>query len=73
MNTPSLQHRVNLLDDGLVVTDEGEYLGTWDADDTDAFVRFFPDGAVEYLFLDPFRWGLCNRIEAWHASLSNGE
>lgn len=69
MSSPTLRYRVNLLDDGSVVTDEGEYLGTWDTDETDAFFRFFPDGAAEHLFLDPNRWELCNRIEAWHANL----
>lgn len=69
MSALRLKFRINLLDDGTVVTDDGEYLGTWDTDESDAFFRFFPDGATEHLLLDPFRCELCNRIEAWHTNL----
>lgn len=67
MITPHLQHRVNLLSDGTVVTDEGEYLGTWDTDETDAFFRFFPDGSTEPLLIHPFKPGLVRMIEDWQA------
>lgn len=62
-----LRFAINLLPDGSVVTMEGEYLGTWDTDETDAFYLFTPVGASEPLFVDPYRWSLCEKIERWHA------
>lgn len=61
-----LRFAINLLPDGSVVTRDGEYLGTWDTDETDAFYQFKPDGALEALFADPYRGPLCDRIERWH-------
>ena len=66
MATPRLRYRVNLLDDGSVVTEDGEYLGTWDTDESDALYQFFPDGATVPLFIDPFRGLLCKAIDTWH-------
>ena len=69
MNAPQLKHRINLLRDRTVVTGDGEYLGTWDTDETDALYLFFPDGATEDLFCEPFMRNLCDRIDDWHARL----
>lgn len=66
MPPPTMRYRINLLDDGSVVTADGEYLGTWDTDETDAFYQFFPDGEAEPLFEEPFRGILCGKIFAWH-------
>lgn len=68
MTPPTMRYRINLLDDGSVVTADGEYLGTWDTDETDAFYQFFPDGESEPLFDEPFRGILCGKIHAWHTN-----
>jgi hypothetical protein len=62
-----LRYEINLLDDGSVVTRDGEYLGTWDTDDTDAFYEFTPDGSSEVMFANVFRHRLCESIIEWHA------
>lgn len=64
--SPEMRYAINLLPDGSVVTEEGEYLGTWHIDElTDAFHVFTPDGADQFLFMDPNIPGLCRRIEEW--------
>lgn len=65
-----LRYRINLLDDGSVVTQDGEYLGTHEFDEND-HPSFTPDGATEVLFFDVHVWSLCDRIEAWHDARSN--
>ena len=61
-----MRYRINLLEDGSVVTRDGEYLGTWGTDETDAFYEFYPDGSSERMFLHPFVPFLCKMIEEWH-------
>lgn len=56
------------MDDGSVVTDDGEYLGTWDTDESDALYEFTPDGASTPLFSDVFMGPLCRVIATWHDS-----
>jgi hypothetical protein len=60
-----LRWKINLLDDGSVVTQDGEYLGTWEADAED-HPSFIPDGTDEVLFWSPWVGQLCERIEDWH-------
>lgn len=60
---------ITLCDDHSVITEEGEYLGTWDTDESDAIFHFFPDGSTVPLLEDPFRWKLCKLIEAWHTKI----
>ncbi|SDA39530.1 hypothetical protein [Sinorhizobium sp. NFACC03] len=67
MDTAKLRYRINLLDDGSVVTGDGEYLGTWDTDETDALYRFSPDGAASPLLIHPFRKFLCEAIDTWNS------
>jgi hypothetical protein len=43
--------KINLCDDGSVVTRHGEYLGTWEMDENDQ-PSFTPDGETEVLFLE---------------------
>lgn len=38
-----LRFAINLLPDLTVVTRDGEFIGTWDTDETDAFYEFTPD------------------------------
>jgi hypothetical protein len=57
---------INLLEDGTVVTSDGEYLGTWGTDESDAVYQFTPDGASEVLFADVFKGRLCSTIWEWH-------
>lgn len=59
-----LRYRINLLEDGSIVTDEGEYLGTWDTDEND-HPRFYPDGQSEALPFDVSIPALCWKIEEW--------
>jgi hypothetical protein len=61
-----LRYCINLLDDGSVVTADGEYLGTWGADETDAIYEFTPDGEIEPLLTHPHIPFLCEKIENWH-------
>ena len=64
-----LRWKINLLDDGSVATQDGEYLGTWEADETD-HPSFTPDGETEVLFYDVFVWSLCEKIEEWRENKS---
>lgn len=57
---------INLCEDGSVVTEDGEYLGTWIADAED-HPSFIPDGATEPLFSDYWIGSLCKQIADWHA------
>jgi hypothetical protein len=62
-----LRWKINLLDDGSVVTRDGEYLGTWQSDEND-HPRFTPDGESEIIFFDMYVGSLCDRIEQWRPS-----
>lgn len=66
-----MRYKINLLEDGSVVTSDGEYLGTWQTDETDAFYEFTPDGESKPLFSHPFRGFLCKEIESWHTGLAS--
>lgn len=57
---------INLMDGGDVITRDGEFLGTWTTDETDALYCFIPDGETEPVLTDPFVGSLCTRISAWH-------
>lgn len=66
MTAPRMRFIVNLLDDGSVVSADGEYLGTWDTDESDAIYQFTQDGAAEPLLFDPFFGLLCKQVACWH-------
>jgi hypothetical protein len=66
VSAPAPPFAINLLDDGTVITADGEYLGTWGTDESDAFYEFTPDGADAPLLIDPFVKFLCDKIEDWH-------
>ena len=66
-----LRWPINLLKDGSVVTEEGEYLGTWGTDESDSIYEFTPDGAAEPLLGHPFVKFLCDSIEKWHSQKQN--
>lgn len=68
MTVPTLKFPINLLSDGSVISKYGEYLGTWDTDETDAFYQFTPYGATDPIFSDSFKGSLCTSIHEWHAS-----
>jgi len=63
--TDEYKFPINFLDSGDVVTKVGEFIGTWDTDETDAFYEFTPNGASEPLFSDPFMGSLANSIQEW--------
>lgn len=65
---PELRYPINMLRDGTVVTADGEFLGTWDTDESDSIWQFTPDGAAEPLFAHPFLPWLCDMIEEWNSS-----
>lgn len=67
MTSPALPYAINLLDDGSVVSAEGEYLGTWEAID-DAIYEFTPDGADEPIASATIIPDLCRAVEAWRSS-----
>lgn len=60
-----MQYRINLLNDGSVVTKDGEYLGTWGTDDSDAIYEFTPDGETVPILQDVFMGRFCTAIEEW--------
>jgi hypothetical protein len=60
-----LHFKINLCDDGSVVTKDGEYIGAW-AMDENAHPSFSPTGVLEPLFLDLSVGILCERIKEWH-------
>lgn len=62
-----LRWKINLLEDGSVVTRDGEYVGTWESDEND-HPSFTPDGGSEAIFFDVFVGSLCQRIERWWLS-----
>ena len=57
--------KINLCDDGSVVTQDGEYLGTWEMDEND-HPSFTPDGETEVLFFEMWVGLLCQKIADWH-------
>ena len=66
MTPPALPYQINLLDDFSVVTRDGEYLGTWTTDESDAIYQFIPDGTTEVLLEGLFKGELCRLIREWH-------
>lgn len=65
-----LKYHINLLLDGSVVTNDGEYLGTWESDDND-HLSFTPDGAAGPVLHHPFRRSLCEMIGEWNRELTS--
>jgi hypothetical protein len=57
--------KINLCDDGSVVTRDGEYLGTWEMDEND-HPSFTPDGEAEVLLFEMWIGLLCQKIADWH-------
>lgn len=57
--------KINLCDDGPVVTRDGEYLGTW-ATDENNHLSFTPDGESEVLFFEMWKGMLCQKIADWY-------
>ena len=54
--------KINLIDDGSVITEDGEFIGMWEPDE-DGFVYFMPDGQNEIRLCNPFVGLLCKKIE----------
>src|SRR3989337_479885 len=68
-NHSCFRWKISLIEDGSVVTQDGEYLGTWQSDEND-HPSFTPDGASEALLFSVFVWSLCDKIEKWRQSSS---
>ena len=62
-----LKFKINLIDDGSVITEDGEFIGMWEPDE-DGFVYFMPDGQNEIRLCNPFVGLLCKKIEDWYES-----
>lgn len=62
-----LPFKVNLCDEGSVVTKDGEIIGTWQMDENGQ-LSFFPNGSSEPLFFEEFLGLLCEKIREWHAA-----
>ena len=60
-----LRFNINLVEDGSVITEDGEYIGSWELDEN-GFAYFTPDGSSEVMLTDPFVGLLCKQIEDWH-------
>jgi hypothetical protein len=60
-----LSYKINLRDDGSVVTKDGEYIGTWTMDENE-HPSFTPDGASKPMFYDNWVGLLCRKIMEWH-------
>lgn len=63
-------YAINLLghgsaDAGDVMTQDGEVIGMWSADDNDIYC-FTPTGAAEVLFSNAFLSSFCIDIQSWH-------
>lgn len=65
--TDELRYPINLLQSGDVVARDGEFLGTWATDDSDAIYQFTPDGESAPTMQHPFMAALCRQIAAWHS------
>ncbi len=61
-----LVYPVNLCDDGSVITNDGEYLGTWSMDEHH-HPSFTPDGEGKALLSSVLVGLLCNDIRDWRA------
>lgn len=74
MNAPELKFKINLSWDesSSVITSDGEYLGTWGTDESDAIYEFTPEGSDTVLFSDPFMGNLCKKILEWHDPEAEG-
>ena len=65
-----LRFKINLCEDGSVITKDGEYLGTWEMDENE-HPSFFPDGASDPLFFSGFIGLLSEKIREWHEAGGN--
>jgi len=63
--TQPYRFKINLCNDGSVITNHGEYLGTWEMDENDQ-PSFTPDGGTEVQFSEMWIGLLCQKIAAWH-------
>ena len=55
-----LRFNINLVEDGSVITEDGEYIGSWELDEN-GFAYFTPDGSSEVMLIDPFVGLLCKQ------------
>lgn len=67
LSLSELPYAINLLEDFSVVTQDGEYLGTWELDAED-HPSFTPDGQSQTLLWSPWVGLLCEKIAEWYQS-----
>lgn len=63
-----LQYEINLLPDGSVVHQDGEFLGTWSEGEQGGVYDFTPDSLERPTPFDPYIKRLCEKIETWMVS-----
>lgn len=63
----AMVYPINLCDDGLVVTRDGEVIGTWGMDQYEV-VSFVPESEAVHLFEAPLVGILCISIREWYES-----
>lgn len=63
LNSP-LAFTINLIEDGSVLTNDGEYIGAWELDEN-GFYHFISNRDDDFRTLDPFMGILCKKIEDW--------
>ena len=60
-----LKFPINLIENGDVITIDGEYLGTWEIDE-DRLFNFTADGEANITLTNVFVGLLCRDIDKWH-------
>lgn len=65
------KYNINLLEDGSVVTMDGEFLGIYHLDAED-HPWFTPYGETEPVIFNPFIPLFCEEIENWHQAQTGG-
>lgn len=65
MDEAALKYDINCLPDGSVVTKDGEYLGQFSTDETDAIWEFTPDGENAPVIRHPSVNVFCAQILEW--------
>ena len=61
----ALKYPINLIENGDVITIDGEYLGTWEIDEDRVF-NFTADGETSTTLTNVFVGLLCRDIDKWH-------
>lgn len=64
-------YRINFMENGDVLTGDGEFLGKWSECEVFFNYQFTPDGSEHILFSSPYVRTVCKKIEDWLSAKSN--